>query len=610
MKKIVDFKLVQEFKALQKKQKVIFSMLAAVLVLCIILAAVFSCSPKYSSVKLDFGQEGTGLQFLNSSGKSGKISSGEYGYFAFTEEQQNQLIQFYKNNRNIMLSLTVDFEGAGKNLEELKSSSKIFSLGFLYDYDFDEEKNVKNNSLRIVSSVMISDFVKQEKSSGQIAFSLPKGLKAAELPSGFAVYSDYPVKVKSAAFCESVIGFDFSREIPFAGCSSNGGKLNFASRQFDFSGASFVFPKQNSSSSIMPVIEVGFIGAEDYGTLENPLKVKMNAGGESYTFYRFRKINEHLLQTSLMENPFSDISFGENREQVVKCVMKPNSQNLISEKTIVPLKTDLGIIFNSSSVNWRNSDYELYEWEEFPGVLFFDMKDYDIQSKFLRRIAFFAEKKGFIGKILTDAELGNLHGYNAHDYNVKTLADFFTKAEPKNVLNSSELLLKQILLTNGLIVESENGYEPGRGALISISQESAGYNRTNFTAHEAFHTIFFNDESFRNATSAAYYTFDPVSLKFLIEYWQSQPGLSYDPADEYLMNNEFMAYIMQQPLNRIAQYFVHTAERGSVQKAIPELADYVIKTKGQTFEDVGHFFDSFAFDNYGLACGRVHLVYR
>ena len=76
------------------------------------------------------------------------------------------------------------------------------------------------------------------------------------------------------------------------------------------------------------------------------------------------------------------------------------------------------------------------------------------------------------------------------------------------------------------------------------------------------------------------------------------------------MHNEFMAYIMQQPLNSVASYFVHVANRGSVMKAMPDLCAYVRDTKGITFEDAAGIFDSYAADRWGLRCGRVSLVVR
>ena len=277
----------------------------------------------------------------------------------------------------------------------------------------------------------------------------------------------------------------------------------------------------------------------------------------------------------------------------------------------MPLKTDPGLILTSRQANWRNKDYEVYEWNRFPGLLFFDTADYGVQSDFFTRLAFFAEKTGYKGRILSDEELGDMHGYNAHDYSAESLASFFTKAERSGVkLNEKELILKDILLKNQIIISDNYTYKAGSGAVISISRESQNWLRQNFVAHEAWHGIFFTNEDFRNAVAAVYYTVDGTTMAFLKGFWASQSSLGYDQSDEYLMHNEFMAYLMQQPLSQIAKYFVHCAERGSVMTYQKELCQWVISNGGITFEDAGRVLNSYAFDNWGLAAGRVSLILR
>ena len=101
---------------------------------------------------------------------------------------------------------------------------------------------------------------------------------------------------------------------------------------------------------------------------------------------------------------------------------------------------------------------------------------------------------------------------------------------------------------------------------------------------------------------------DQTSLDFLIKFWHTQSDLDYDTNDKYLVHNEFMAYLMQQPLPEVADYFVHLANRGSVMKGIPELAAYVRRNNGMQFEDAARVLNDYAFDNWGLSCGRVSLV--
>ena len=79
---------------------------------------------------------------------------------------------------------------------------------------------------------------------------------------------------------------------------------------------------------------------------------------------------------------------------------------------------------------------------------------------------------------------------------------------------------------------------------------------------------------------------------------------------DFLMKNEFMAYLMQQPLNSVSKYFIHLASRGSVMNYQQELCDWVKRTQGRTFEDACRVLDSYAFDTWGLASGRVSLILR
>ena len=74
------------------------------------------------------------------------------------------------------------------------------------------------------------------------------------------------------------------------------------------------------------------------------------------------------------------------------------------------------------------------------------------------------------------------------------------------------------------------------------------------------------------------------------------------------MHNEFMAYIMQQRVSEVASYFVNFTNWTSVQRVVPDLALYVRATRGIAFEDAAHVFDAYAFDNWGLSCGRIWTV--
>ena len=368
----------------------------------------------------------------------------------------------------------------------------------------------------------------------------------------------------------------------------------------------------------MPEIIVKLSDYEEHtSTLEESIFVKLNAGGEQLSIKNVKNAESLVIPSSSLKIPFALYDIAENKAVVSAILMRnptekkePMFQPNASE-VFVPVRTDPGLILKYPKTNWRVADYEIFEWDRFPGILFFDTRNYDIQDNFFRRMAFFVEKQGYKGRILSNEELQGKHGYNAHDYSPESMADFFNAADKKGImLNKEEETLRKILLQNGLLISEDGKLKGGTGGLVSISQESADYLRAQLLAHEGWHTLFFRDENYRNYVTAVYYTFDPTSQAFLIDYFKSQPSLGYDTNDEYLMKNEFMAYIMQQGLGAVSDYFVTHAKWGSVQKYTKNLADYVIRTNGQGFVDAAVMLNDFVFDNYGIVCGNINLVRR
>ena len=171
--------------------------------------------------------------------------------------------------------------------------------------------------------------------------------------------------------------------------------------------------------------------------------------------------------------------------------------------------------------------------------------------------------------------------------------------------------MRDILLANGVIVDAGNGtYAEGEGAVISFSRESSENLRWQFLAHESWHGIYFTSPEFRSEVDTVYDGFDRKSLEFIKVFWETQPGLNYDRNDDYLMRNELMAYIMQQSLPRVAPYITGLAERDSVRQIEGDLASYIRSNGASAFQDAGQELNRWAFENYGFAAGRVHLVYR
>lgn len=603
-----------------KKQKIIGLCIFLFLIIDTALLCFRYATNRYSKALLSFENSvisGEKMRALNSSASASKISKPGYAWYKFTPEEKKLFEEYYSQLEATGVSVRLAVKNVrGEKFQNAVQEPKLFYFGFLTEEDFTEKGKFQPVEKRILSGCDLRSFIKNSKgfSFFDNSLALDKNLRPEQLPCGFVIYSQYPVKIVDFLAGSAKVGFDLTGEIPFYGVSSNGGSFAGSGKNVDFSGSSSVFPVENTRYSIMPVINISFTPSENYGTSDKQLSVKINAGGDKITFLRSSRTSDYIVQTSTLLSPFSYYEITENEELLEKLIMSSNDRALLPEGfgvVTTPLKTDPGLILSSRQNTWRTPDYEVYEWAQFPGILFFDTKDYKVQGDFFTRLAFFVEKTGFRGKILSDEELGDMHGYNAHDYGAEGLASFFSKAEVSGVkLTEKELILKDILLKKGIIVKDQSGYLPGKGAVISISRESPGYLRQSFIAHESWHGIFFTDEEFRNTVAAVYYTVDSTTMAFLKGYWKSQPGLGYDSQDDFLMKNEFMAYLMQQPLNSVSKYFIHLASRGSVMNYQQELCDWVKRTQGRTFEDACRVLDSYAFDTWGLASGRVSLILR
>jgi hypothetical protein len=224
------------------------------------------------------------------------------------------------------------------------------------------------------------------------------------------------------------------------------------------------------------------------------------------------------------------------------------------DERYIPLNADLGEVLSRSEVPLRFRNFELYRWNLLPGILVFDFASYAYQAKMLKRLAFFVEKRGSVGTILPFEAVENRHGWNAHDYRSEDLARFFTLAEQEKVtLNPEELLLRDILLQNGTIVQQGTGRWSGEnGGIISISRESSPRLRRLFLVHEGYHGIFFVSEPFREEVFALWNDLSEDEKRFWRRFldWRT-----YSVEDTYLLVNEFTAYLMQQSTGRSDAYF-------------------------------------------------------
>lgn len=606
----IKFKI--EKMSFEKKR---FFIILAAFIFIDLIAVIFLCANRNkSSVHLEsYGNKSiSSLIALDNYARKGFISNPGYADFKFNDEQKKMFENLYNKNSSVALTVRIELVPSKKQEALLYSVDDLpFRFGFLNGNDFNSKGKFVKSFYSDNKRILVQGNLKKAPKVFDVSFAVQKNDNITKvLPEGFFVYSTLRCKIIAACVVPAELGFDKSTSIPFYGFACNGGIVDFENNSFDFSGASMIFPVQNSSKMTMPEFSIKFSDDETLKTTKEKLvRAEVNFGGEKLYIKNVLQGKEIIIPSAALVAPFSRMEIINNENCLESIILR--ATHLEGEEILKPVRIDPGLILKYKQNLWRTTDYEIFEWDRYPGILFFDTRNYDIQDNFFRRMAYFVEKAGYKGTLVSDEELEGKHGYNAHDYSSQSMADFFNKAADTNFpLLKEEILLKKILIANGLFEENGKYVKANEGGLVSISRECPDWNRNNLLAHEGWHTLFFRDEEFRNFCSAVYYTFDPMSQEFLIDYFKSQPNLGYDVNDEYLMHNEFMAYIMQQRLSEVANYFVHCANRGSVMEYTPNLAAYVRKTKGIGFEDAAIALDDFVFDKYGIICGNISLVSR
>lgn len=608
VKKIPSF-----FHRLADFQKKTIILCSSLLVVFLLIIIFFTVNRHKSAVHLECieTQGSSSLIAINKYAQKGIIKDGQTAFFKFSPHQLQLLSSVYEKYSTT--SITVRINLLPKKNKEHQNG--FLKFGFLTEKDF--TKSSKKNLVNISDSShpLIQANLDNAPQIFDISLAAQKQQDIKDyqknLPKGFFISSDYDCKIVAACAVPSEMGFDINYEVPFYGFAGNGGYLDFSNNTIDCSGASLVFPVENTLISSMPEFAITLDQTkENKSTLENKVLINFTLGGEKFSLKNVKTDSQIIIPSSALKSPFSRAEITQNSDHISSFILRatynqPNSEGQV----LIPVRTDPGLILNYNKSAWRTLDYEIFEWDRFERILFFDTRNYNIQDNFFKRMAYFVEKEGYKGTLLTNEQLQGKHGYNAHDYSAVSMANFFNKALQENfTLNKEEEILKKILLENDLIEFDGTVFIPNEGGIVSISQESAPYLRSTFLAHEGWHTLFFKDEEFRNFTSAVYYTMDQTSIQFLKDYFKSQPGLGYDQNDDYLMHNEFMAYIMQQNISEVSKYFVHLANRGSVIKYTPKLAAYVRNTEGKTFEDAALALNDFVFDKYQIIGGNITLI--
>mgnify|MGYP006916082985 FL=1 len=551
--------------------------------------------------------EHDGLLFLQEELFLAKTKKTDVTAYLFTESQQEAIRKkaFSETGASLFLGI--------QKLDSIGAAAETFSfakIGFLYKTDIDSKNNLKMplSTENCVLAENVSFVDNNIRLSLCIDFT-------KELPVGFYVQdSSKSVIVNMVDIISAVVGFDESQKIPFYALSQNGGELRQFQESFDFLSAKYYFSElQKAQNLYSPQIKIKFRQLSNQGTPENQVRVNFSYGNEKFTIRRTFSQKEFLLPLATFKLDYGILTFTENASQVSSVLLSASEKKLsqtFESDSLFPISTDLGLIYEWPLKSWRSNDYELFRWQQFPEVLVFDFANYETQNQFLTRLAYFVEKNGYKGTLVSDDFIKNRHGYNAHDYKAKDLAAFFTKAAMLNFnLNQKELLLREILIKNGIIVKNSTGtFDEGQGAIISISRESPMWLRHQLMAHESWHGIYFTKREFRDEVEKLYSEFDETALEFLKVYWETYPSLGYDRNDEYLMQNEFMAYLMQQGLDSVGNYFASKADWNTLNKNRPDLTAYIRRTNAKDFVQAAIELDAWAFAHYGLGAGRSTLI--
>lgn len=563
------------------------------------LGSAYFITDNFFRTSTSLGLNGESLIALNRQAVKARVtdpSKNSSLYYKFTENQRAHLENLMHRNGGASLRAVIEITQRKKNGEK----ELPFEFGFSY------AAKDGSGSIAPGRAMVTGDFSQLDSPDGAVKFSVALCIvPGGEIPSGFFVHGTKPYALRSVQFAEPLIGWDKSGAVPLYAVGPDGGALQADAVSTDFPGAEKLFRRP-------PELVLALAPLEDPGTYRKQPQLTFSYGKDSIVVRRTMQQKQIVVQTAGLSSPFGTFRPGENAAHITAVMLRqpPAPASLENGAVTTPYVTDLGLIMSWPRKNWRFADYELYEWAEVPHVLFFDFASYKVQNEYLTRLAYFVEKAGYKGTLVSDDFVENRHGYNAHDYKADDLAAFFTAATQQQFrLNAREQNLCGILLANGVIVRGEEGsFLPGEGALISFSRESPDYLRWEFLAHESWHGIFFTDASFREEVSRLYDSFDSRSMEFLKTYWETYPSLGYDRHDDYLMRNEFMAYLMQQNVRSVQDYFLKKAEWQTLNSRRPDLTGYVRDTNARPFLQAAEALNEWAFTHYGFAAGRVSLI--
>lgn len=284
---------------------------------------------------------------------------------------------------------------------------------------------------------------------------------------------------------------------------------------------------------------------------------------------------------------------------------------------ITPIPADTGTMLSYPKTAWRQSGFELFSWNIFPEVLVFDFADYAIQAKFFGRLGFFVAVTGEAGRIEDWSYYAGRHVYNAHDYRPEDLAAFFELARRDGIaLNAQETFLMDLCLERGILRIEGGAVVPGRGAVLSFSEETSPlWLRKRLLTHETAHGLFYASAAYRDACTALWRRLTDHERGFFELFLLNKGRLDgregydgYDVTNEYLTVNETQAHIVQLDRGEVSAYFgMYFSRMKAMLPGHESLYRQVERDPGM-FDRVRTAFEEAIFDATGIRNGVFYTL--
>ena len=164
--KLKFLKLIDQIKALEKKQKILILIVILFLLTDLIFFSVYITRSHFSKVSVFFdnSSESAGkILGYNSKSYSGKIKKGSVCYL-FTKNQLDALKKYYDLYGSVGINVRVGVKNQkGSLYDKYTAYPQYFTYGFLYDTDFDKRGKIIENGERILSGCDLRNFIQKNK---------------------------------------------------------------------------------------------------------------------------------------------------------------------------------------------------------------------------------------------------------------------------------------------------------------------------------------------------------------------------------------------------------------------------------------------------------------